>query len=162
MSQAPTPVPGPRIPASERTTGGGVWRLERLRFSSQNVGGCQRLMTFNPRVKPNSTTVLSSLRHLRQTAKCADNGVRLVTRYKRLYGDGVDDERVRLRLAVFAIKQGNPTAFRRALASASTPTGLRWNGAAMARRRARLIRKEAPWLIMKGRKGADADRRVGP
>jgi len=104
------------------------------------------LIQLNPRVKPNSTTVLLFLRHLRLTAECADNGVRLVTRYKRLYGDEVDDKRVRLRLASFAIKQNNPTAFRKALAPVPTPASFRWNGAALARRRARLKRERAPWL----------------
>lgn len=104
------------------------------------------LTKLNPRVKPNSTTVLLLLRHLRRTSKCADNGVRLVTRYKRLYGDGVDDERVRLRLASFAIKQNNPQGFRKALASSSTPTGLGWSGVALARRRARLMRERCWWV----------------
>ena len=106
----------------------------------------KELVKLNPRVKPNSTTVLLLLRHLRSTAKCADNGVQLVTKYKRLYGDGVDDERVRLRLASFAIKQNNPTVFRRALAPTSMPTSFRWNGMALARRRARLMRERAAWL----------------
>jgi len=104
------------------------------------------LVKLNPRVKPNSTTVLLLLRHLRSTAKCADNGARLVTRYKRLYGDGVDDERVRLRLAGLAIKQNNPTVFRRALASASMPKSLKWNVVTLARRRARLLKEKASWL----------------
>ena len=104
------------------------------------------LIKLNPRVKPNSTTVLLLLRHLRPTAKCAYNGVRLVTRYKRLYGGEVDDERVRLRLASFAIKQNNPTVFRKALVSPPTPTGFRWNEAALAMRRARLMRKRPLWL----------------
>jgi len=93
------------------------------------------LTKLNPRVKPNSTTVLLLLRHLGSTAKCADNGVRLVARYKRLYGDEVDNEHVRLRLARFAIKQNNPTVFRRALASTSMPKNLGWKGVALARRR---------------------------
>jgi len=104
------------------------------------------LVKLNPRVKPNSTTVLLFLRHLRSTAKCADNGVQLVTRYKRLYGDGVDDERVRLRLAGLAIKQNNPTVFRRALASASMPKNLKWKVVTLARKRARLLRERAPLL----------------
>ena len=102
------------------------------------------LTKLNPRVRPNSTTILLLLRHLRLTAKCADNGIRLVNRYRRLYGDGVDDERVRLRLASFAIKQNNPAVFRRALASTSTSS--EWNGVTLARRRARLMREGASWL----------------
>ena len=105
------------------------------------------LMKLNPRVKPNSTTVLLLLRHLRRTAKCADRGVRLVNRYRRLYGDGVDDERVRLRLASFAVKQNNPMVFWRALASTSTPTNPRWNGVALARRRKRLMRERTSWVV---------------
>ena len=104
------------------------------------------LVKLNPRVKPNSTTVLLLLRHLRSTAKCADNGARLVARYKRLYGDGVDDERVRLRLARLAIKQNNPAVFRRALAPVSMPKTLEWNGVTLARKRARLLRERASWL----------------
>ena len=104
------------------------------------------LVKLNPRVTPNSTTVLLLLRHLRQTSRCADNGVRLVTRYKRLYGDEVDDERVRLRLASLAIKQNNPRVFRKTLASSCTPTSVRWNGVAAARRRARLMREKPLWL----------------
>jgi len=104
------------------------------------------LVKLNPRVTPNSTTVLLLLRHLRQTSKCADSGLRLVTRYKRLYGDEVDDERVRLRLASLAIKQNNPRAFRKTLASPCVPTSVRWNGVAVARRRARLMRKKPLWL----------------
>ena len=104
------------------------------------------LIKLNPRVKPNSTTVLLLLRHLRQTSKCADNADRLVVRYRRLYGDGVDDGRVRLLLAGFAIKQNNPKVFRRALVSPFTPTGVRWNGEALVRRRARLMKKRPSWL----------------
>lgn len=104
------------------------------------------LMKLNPRVKPNSTTVLLLLRHLRHTSKCADNGVRLVTSYKRLYGDGVDDGRVRLLLAGFAIKQNNPKVFRRTLVSSPVPTSLEWSEVALARRRARLIRERPSWL----------------
>lgn len=100
----------------------------------------------NPRVKPNSTTVLLLLRHLRQTSKCADNAARLVARYKRLYGNEVDDKRVRLQLAQLAVKQNNPRAFRRALVSPSTSTGVRWNEEALVRRRARLMRKRSSWL----------------
>ena len=107
----------------------------------------KRLTKLNPRVKPNSTTVLLLLRHLRATAKCADNGVRLVSRYKRLYGDGVDDGRVRLRLASLAVKQNNPAVFRKALIPASTPTSFKWGGVALVRRRARLLRERASWLI---------------
>jgi hypothetical protein len=104
------------------------------------------LMKLNPRVKPNSTTVLLFLQHLRQTSKCADNGVRLVTRYKRLFGEEVDDERVRLRLASLAIKQNNPKVFRRALAPSSIPMGLKWSGVTLARRRARLMKERSLWL----------------
>ena len=100
------------------------------------------LIKLNPRVKPNSTTVLLLLRHLRQTSKCADNGVRLVTRYRRLYGDQVDDERVRLRLASLAVKQNDPEVFRRTLLS----SGLRWDGVALVRRRARLMRERSSWF----------------
>jgi len=105
-----------------------------------------RLIKLNPRVKPNSTTVLLLLRHLRATAKCADNGTWLVNRYKRLYGDGVDNGQVRLRLASLAVKQNNPAVFRKALMPASTPTSSKWGGVALARRRARLVKEKAPWL----------------
>ncbi|KAF9650070.1 hypothetical protein BDM02DRAFT_3268263, partial [Thelephora ganbajun] len=94
------------LPNGKQTAGSGIPKgFSSVREMETVVNG---LMELNPRVKPNSTTVLLLLRHLRPTAKCADNGVRLVTRYKRLYGDDVDDERVRLRLASFAIKQNNP------------------------------------------------------
>ena len=116
------------------------------------------LMKLNPRVKPNSTTVLLLLRHLRQTSKCADNGFRLVTRYKRLYGDEVDDERVRLQLASFAIKQNNPRVFRKALASSSIPTGLKWSGVTMARRRDRLMGKRLSWVQNGAKKRGDLTR----
>jgi hypothetical protein len=132
------------LPNGQRVAGSGVPKgFVLVREMEAVVNG---LVELNPRVKPNSTTVLLLLRHLRPTAKCADNGVRLVNRYKRLYGDGVDDERVRLRLASFAIKQNSLTVFRNALASASTSTGFRWNGVALARRRARLMRERASWL----------------
>lgn len=103
------------LPTGRRTGGSGVPKgFALVREMEAAVNG---LMKLNPRVKPNSTTVLLLLRHLRQTSKCADNGVRLVTRYKRLYGDEVDDERVRLRLTSLAIKQNNPKVFRRSLPS---------------------------------------------
>jgi len=132
------------LPSGQRAAGSGVPKGFALVREMEAV--VNELIKLNPRVKPNSTTILLLLRHLRSTAKCAENGVRLVTRYRRLYGDGVDDERVWLRLASFAIKQNNPTVFRRSLASASTPTSFRWNGAALARRRARLMRERASWL----------------
>lgn len=91
------------LPRGQRTAGSGVPKgFASVRDMEAVV---TELTELNPRVRPNSTTVLLLLRHLRQTAKCADNGVRLVRKYKRLYGDGVDGERVRLRLASFAIKQ---------------------------------------------------------
>ncbi|KAF9787302.1 hypothetical protein BJ322DRAFT_1054612 [Thelephora terrestris] len=99
------------------------------------------LVKLNPRVTPNSTTVLLLLRHLRQTSKCADNGLRLVARYRMLYGDEVEDDRVRLRLASLAIKQNNPRVFRKCLARSSSSGEVRWKGVAMARRRARLMRE---------------------
>lgn len=104
------------------------------------------LMKLNPRVKPNSTTVLLLLRHLRSSSKCADNGVQLVTRCKRLYGDVVDDARVRLRLASYAVKQNNLKVFRKVLVSPSTATSVGWNEVALVRRRARLMRKRSSWL----------------
>ena len=128
----------------QRTGGSGVPRG----FSSvrKMEAAVNELMQLNPRVKPNSTTVLLLLRHLGSTAKCADNGVRLVARYKRLYGDEVVDGRVRLRLARFAIKQNNPTVFRKALVSASTRKDFRRDGVALIRERARLMRENASWL----------------
>ena len=128
----------------QRTAGSAVRRGSSSVREMEGV--VNELVKLNPRVQPNSTTVLLLLRHLRSTAKCADNGARLVTRYKRLYGDGVDDERVRLRLARLAIKQNNPAVFRRALASASMPKSLKWNGITLARKRARLLRERASWL----------------
>lgn len=128
------------LPNGQQVAGSGG--LKGFALVRKMEAAVNELMKLNPRVEPNSTTVLLLLRHLRQTSKCADNGVRLVTRYRRLYGDGVDDERVRLRLADFAIKQGSPTVFRRALAS--TPTRFRWNEVAPARRRGRLMRERAP------------------
>ena len=132
------------LPNGRRMGGSGVPKgFALVRDMEAVVNG---LMELNPRVKPNSTTVLLFLRHLRQTSKCADNGVRLVTRYKRLYGDEVDDERVRLRLASLAIKQNNPKVFRKALASSSMPMGLKWSGVTMARRRARLMGERPSWV----------------
>ena len=90
------------LPNGQRAAGSGG--LKGFASVRKMEAVLNELMTLDPRVKPNSTTVLLLLRHLRRTAKCADNGIRLVTRYKRLYGDGVDDERVRLRLAGFTIK----------------------------------------------------------
>lgn len=106
----------------------------------------KKLTELNPRVIPNATTVLLLLRYLRPTANCADNGARLVKGYERLYGDGVVDGRVRLRLASFAIKQNNPAVFRRALAPTPTSTSSKWGGVGLARRRARLMREKASWL----------------
>ena len=106
------------------------------------------LTKLNPRVKPNSTTVLLLLRHLWATARCADIAIWLVNRYKKLYGNGVDDGRVRLRLARLAVKQNNPAAFRTALMPvASTTTGFRWGGVTLARRRTRLMKGRASWLV---------------
>jgi hypothetical protein len=142
------------LPNGQRTAGSGVPKgFASVRKMEAVVN---ELMKLNPRVKPNSTTVLLLLRHLRSTAKCADNGVRLVTRYKRLYGDEVDDERVRLRLARFAIKQNNPMVFRKALASASTPKNFKRSGVTLARRRARLMRERASWLDICGELGKTA------
>ena len=132
-------------PNGRRTAGSGVPRgLASVREMEAAV---KRLTKLNPRVKPNSTTVLLLLRHLRATAKCADIGVRLVNRYRRLYGNGVDDGRVRLRLASLAVKQNNPAVFRKALMPASTPTIFKQGGVTLARRRARLLREKASWLI---------------
>ena len=132
-------------PNGQRMAGSGVPRgFASVREMEAVI---KRLTKLNPRVKPNSTTILLLLRHLRATAKCADNGVRLVKRYKMLYGDGVDDGRVRLRLAALAVKQNSPAAFRKALKPASTPTSFKWGGVALARRRARLLREKALWLI---------------
>ena len=132
-------------PNGQRTAGSGVPKgLASVREMEAVV---KRLTKLNPRVKPNSTTVLLLLRHLRATAKCADIGVRLANRYKRLYGDGADDGRVRLRLASLAVKQNNPAVFRKALMPASTPTSFKWGGVALVRRRARLLKEKASWLI---------------
>lgn len=132
------------LPNGRRIGGTGVPKgFALVREMEAVVNG---LMKLNPRVKPNSTTVLLLLRHIRQTSKCADNGVRLVVRFKRLYGDEVDDERVRLRLAGLAIKQNNPKVFRRTIASSPTSTSLRWSGVALARSRARLMRERSSWL----------------
>lgn len=132
------------LPNGRRITGAGIPKgFGSVRKMDALV---EELMKLNPRVKPNSTTVLLLLRHLQPTADCADNGVRLVTRYKRLYGDEVDDGRVRLRLARFAIKQNNPKVFRRALVSMSMPENSGWNGTILARSRARLMRERASWL----------------
>lgn len=132
-------------------------RITRARIPKKGFGSLREmesiineLTKLNPRVKPNSTTVLLLLRHLQPTADCADSGVRLVTRYKRLYGDEVDDGRVRLRLAHLAVKQNNRKVFRRALASTSIPEGFGWNGVTLARRRARLMRERASWLYHEG------------
>ena len=123
----------------QRTAGSGVSKgFPSVRKMEAIVNELTKL---NPRVKPNSTTILLLLRHLRSTAKCADNGIRLVNRYRRLYGEGVNDERVRLRLAGFAIKQNNPTAFRKTLTPTSAPSNFGWNEVALARRRASLKKR---------------------
>ena len=146
MPQAPASVLDSHIPAPEWTPSSWAGGLEGFSSAHKIEAVINELVKLNPRIKPNSTTVLLLLRHLRSTAKCADNGVRLVARYKKLYGDEVNDGRVRLQLAGFAIKQNNPTVFRRVLASASAPGGFRWDGVALARRRARLMRERASWV----------------
>ena len=145
------------LPNGQRATGAGIPKgFGSVRKMDALV---KELTKLNPRVKPNSTTVLLLLRHLQPTADCADNGVRLVTRYKKLYGDEVDDGRVRLRLARLAVKQNNPTVFRKALASKSMPGGSGWNGATLARSRARLMRERASWLYPEG--GMATPKKIG-
>jgi len=132
-----------------RTAGSGVPKGLAAVYEIEAV--VKRLTKLNPRVKPNSVTLHLLLRHLRATAKCADNGVWLVNRYRRLYGDGVYDGQVRLRLASLAVKQKRPAVFWKALMPAPTSTSFKWGGVTLARRRARLLRERDSWLIPKAK-----------
>ena len=106
----------PRWPSSPLPTGQPMAKSATLKgFSSVHKAEAVvgELMKLNLRVKPNSTTILLLLQHLRSMAKCGESGVWLVARYKRLYGNEVGDERVGLRLGRSAVKQNNPTVLQR-------------------------------------------------
>lgn len=65
------------------------------------------LLALHPQLTPNSSTLFLLLSSLQRACNPGTLGRRLVEGYKKRWGAGVEDARVRRRLAAFALKEGH-------------------------------------------------------
>lgn len=73
------------------------------------------LMALHPRLSPSADTLYFLMGNIRGAAKAALHSVRLLESWKRRWGQGVEDDLVRRRIASFALQEGRLDIVKRML-----------------------------------------------
>lgn len=88
----------------------------------------KELLELNPTITPDPRTLALLLRMLGRTRLSGANAERLLKRFKGRYGDAVEQERVRLRVAMLALKEKNVKVLNRIITRQARTTGLKRRG----------------------------------